>query len=147
MVFRVYLAPILSADGVWMVQGGVHSIPWTQVGNMRQKWHPMLAGNWHFSETWQWVYIQWRRTYNNQTGRADSSPCLSCKTLWRPWSWRCGWNNPSSMQASAGERFNIRSVLRKVLHAYNLVALGSESRGLRGVLFYNMKPDTFYCWE
>lgn len=98
---------------VWMVQGDGHSSLQTWVWNVRQSWHPALAGNRHFSETWKQVYIQWGRTYKSQTGRAESGPSLSCKTLWCPWSWRCGWSNSSSMQASDGEQFSVRSVLRK----------------------------------
>lgn len=79
----------------------------------------------------------------NESERADCGPCLSCTTLWHPWSWRCRWSNSSSMQAS--DRSNSTQVsLNKVLHAYDLCPL---ILNLGGWKLCNLKQDTFYWWE
>lgn len=44
---------------------------------------------------------------NESWEEQTSGPGLSCTAPWHPWSWRCRWNNSSSMQASDRERFNV----------------------------------------
>lgn len=92
----------------------VHSSPQLQM-RLWGRTDTLVTGSWHFSETWQQIYIQWRKTYNSHSRKAESSPCLSCRTLWYPSSRRCEWSKSSSMQALDGSHSVLGQSLRKVL--------------------------------
>ena len=104
-----------------MAQGGVRAEPQPPVGNVRLDRYPTLTGNGHFSQTWQWFYIQWGGTYKSHTGEVERGPCRSWATLLTPVVVEIvGGAFQAACRHSTGSHPTLGWSLKKVLHAYDL---------------------------
>ena len=104
-----------------MAQGGVRAEPQPPMGNVRLDRYPTLTGNGHFSQTWQWFYIQWRGTYKSHTGEVERGPCRSWATLLTPVVVEiAGGAFQAACRHSTGSHSTLGWSLKKVLHAYDL---------------------------